>query len=148
MKPIIDQIRIAFHRKNALPTTIGTVLGAFAPVASYVIVHSEGIPSYASPQAAIVAGGLVFSAITVCRWGREVFGGWCKAVPFAVLIECTMLVSTTAWLSAVALALLIGINGVANGTSLAMQATPKRAARKSRKAQPKSRVKVTALRAA
>ena len=68
---IITQIHIA--ARNPLPAVIGALLGALVPSATFVVGHYELI-SWAEPKALIVLGGLVFSALTVFRWGRLAFG--------------------------------------------------------------------------
>jgi hypothetical protein len=69
-----------------------------------------------------VLGGLVFSALTVFRWGRLAFGSPVKALGFVVLAEGVMTFCSTAWLSVVALGYLVLINAIATGCTIALGA--------------------------
>src|SRR5438445_12869383 len=81
---IIAQIHIA--ARNPLPAVIGALLGALVPSATFMVGHYE-LTSWTEPKALIVLGGLVFSALTVFRWGRLAFGSPVKALGFVVLAE-------------------------------------------------------------
>src|SRR5262245_25520922 len=116
---IITQIHIAAH--NPLPTVIGALLGALVPSATFVVGHYE-LTSWTEPKALIVLGGLVFSALTVFRWGRLAFGSAVKALGFVVLAEGVMTFCSTAWLSVVALGYLVLINAIATGCTIALDA--------------------------
>jgi hypothetical protein len=88
-------------------------------VASYWLAHHElsrGWVVYA-----LVAGGLLFSAMTVVRWAASAFGSHAKAVGFTVLLEGVLLYSNTDWLALAALAYLVGINAIATGVRLALE---------------------------
>ena len=118
-RSVVGQVRVALQPANRLASVLGSVLGGFVPVATYVLSHSE-ISSYLSdPRSLIVAGGLLYSAKTVYRWGCLAFGGdvW-KAVGFVALTEGVMIRSGTPWLAVAALVILAGINGVATAVTL------------------------------
>lgn len=118
-RDVVGQIKLAFA--HPLPLVIGAMLGALVPIATYTVGHAElGEAGWASLPGAIVVGGLLFSAITVYKWGRRAFGSAAKAVGFVVLSEGVMSLSHTPWLSLVVLGFLVGINAVANGANLAV----------------------------
>ncbi len=116
---IITQIHIA--ARHPLPAVIGALLGALVPSATFVVGHYE-LTSWTEPKALIVLGGLVFSALTVFRWGRLAFGSAVKALGFVVLAEGVMTFCSTAWLSVVALGYLVLINAIATGCTIALGA--------------------------
>jgi hypothetical protein len=120
---IITQIHIA--ARNPLPAVIGALLGALVPSATFVVGHCE-LASWTEPKALIVLGGLVFSALTVFRWGRLAFGSPVKALGFVVLAEGVMTFCSTAWLSVVALGYLVLINAIATGCTIALGAVDDR----------------------
>jgi hypothetical protein len=122
---IISQIEIAL--RNPLPAVIGALLGALVPSATFTVGHYE-LVSWTEPKALIVLGGLVFSALTVFRWGRLAFSSSVKALGFVVLAEGVMTFSSTAWLSMVALGYLVLINAIATGCTIALDAAEDRAA--------------------
>ena len=109
---IIAQIEVA--ARNPLPALIGALLGALVPSATFMVGHYE-LASWTEPKALIVLGGLVFSALTVFRWGRLAFGSSVKALGFVILAEGVMTFCSTAWLSLVALGYLVLINAIATG---------------------------------
>ena len=116
---IIAQIHIA--ARNPLPAVIGALLGALVPSATFVVGHYE-LATWTEPKALIVLGGLLFSALTVFRWGRLAFGSAVKALGFVVLAEGVMTFCSTAWLSVVALGYLVLINAIATGCTIALGA--------------------------
>jgi hypothetical protein len=122
---IIAQIHIA--ARNPLPAVIGALLGALVPSATFMVGHYE-LASWTEPKALIVLGGLVFSALTVFRWGRLAFGSPVKAFGFVVLAEGVMTFCSTAWLSVVALGYLVLINAIATGCTIALDAVEDRSA--------------------
>lgn len=122
---IIAQIHIA--ARSPLPAVIGALLGALVPSATFMVGHYE-LVSWTEPKALIVLGGLVFSALTVFRWGRLAFGSPVKALGFVVLAEGVMTFCSTAWLSVVALGYLVLINAIATGCTIALGAVEDRSA--------------------
>lgn len=121
---IISQIEVA--AQNPLPAVIGALLGALVPSATFMIGHYE-LTDWRDPKALIVLGGLVFSALTVFRWGRLAFGSSVKALGFVILAEGVMTFCSTAWLSLVALGYLVLINAIATGCRIALDAVGDRA---------------------
>jgi hypothetical protein len=118
---VVKQVRIALRPANRLASFLGAVLGGGVPVASYQLAHHEvtrALPLWAQLPAWLVAGGLLFSALTVYQWGRLAFGSPYKALGFAVLLEGVLVASTTPWLSLGALGYLVAINGTACGCIL------------------------------
>lgn len=115
---VLGEVRLACHPKNRLAALLGGLLGGGVPVASYWLAHHE--LSRGPLVWVLVGGGLVFSALTVVRWGVHAFGSAVKAVGFTVLLEGVLVGSATPWLALGALAYLVAINAVATGTQLAL----------------------------
>ena len=121
---IVDQVRVALSRQHRLATAIGALLGAAVPVSTFALMHQEIPPEwYTEPRTLIVLGGLIYSALTVYRWGRMAFNSTVKAVGFTVLLEGVMTLSSQGWLSAMALGYLCAINAIATGVTLAQGAS-------------------------
>jgi VIT1/CCC1 family predicted Fe2+/Mn2+ transporter len=119
---VVAQVRVALRRKNRLATFLGAALGGFVPVASYVLAHHEvdaSVPLYCQLASYLVAGGLVYSALSVYGWATRAFGSGAKAAGFVVLLEGTLVSSHTYWLGYAALVYLVAVNGVAAGCRLA-----------------------------
>ena len=119
---VVEQVRLSLRRGSRLAFGLGVLLGGFVPIATFVISHTElsaAAPLYLQPAAAFVAGGLLFSAVTMYRWGVLAFAQRAKALGFVVLLEGTMVTSHTRWLALAALCYLAAINGVATACNLA-----------------------------
>lgn len=119
---VVDQVRLSLRRGSRLAFALGVLLGGFVPIATYVIAHTElalARPLYLQPAAAFVAGGLLFSAVTMYKWGLLAFAQRAKALGFVVLLEGTMVTAHTHWLALAALCYLAAINGVATACNLA-----------------------------
>ena len=118
---VVEQVRLSLRRGSRLAFALGVLLGGFVPIATYVISHTELQPGplWLQPSAAFVAGGLLFSAVTMYRWGVLAFVQRAKALGFVVLLEGTMVTSHTHWLALAALCYLSAINGVATACNLA-----------------------------
>lgn len=121
---IVTQLECAIRRPQA--TLIGAVVGGLVPWFARTLAHDQlpaawtsGSRGLAIVMLAVVLGCAVFSAITVYKFGCATFGDTRKALGFALAIEGVMLVSTGVT-SAVALAVLIAINALANGASIAL----------------------------
>lgn len=120
---VVGQVRHALHPRALLATITGFLLGGFVPLASFWLSHREldhDRPVYLQVTAYIVAGGLLYSAKTVYAWGKLAFHTAAKALGFVVLLEGVMILSQTPWLTMMALAYLVVINGVATGCNLAL----------------------------
>ncbi len=117
----IAQIKESVKPRNRLAAFTGVMLGGFVPLASYWIAHHEvvGAGYWMPVMVTLVFGGLIYSAKTVYQWARVAFDCPWKAVGFVVLLEGTMIFSNTMWLGVTALSLLIGMNAIATGCTLA-----------------------------
>lgn len=100
---------------------IAAIGASFLPVSSWWISHNE---APANPMLYLLVGAaLAFSMPQLVKWVNS----WSpspkmfKAIGFAVLVEFTLILSSTQWLILSALALLVIINGLAAWT----QATKK-----------------------
>lgn len=97
-------------------TVVGMILGSFVPLASYTLVHVE---VEATPLLwLLVAGGLIYSALTVYKWAYRAFEYRAKALGFVVLLEGAMTFSRVKWLGLAGLAILMCLNGVTAAASL------------------------------
>lgn len=113
---VVDQVRQALIPRNRFATACGFLLGGFVPSAVFTLVHYE-VAAYPWLWA-LVVGGLIYSALTVFKWGSVAFSSGPKAFGFVLLIEGTLTFAHTAWLSAGALGFLVAINGLATGINL------------------------------
>ncbi len=121
---IVSQLECAIRYPQA--TLIGALVGGLVPWFARTLAHdqlpttwSSGNHGLALVMLAVVLGCACFSAITVYKFGRATFGDQRKAIGFTLAIEGVMLVSHGAT-SNVALAVLILINALANGSSIAL----------------------------
>lgn len=118
---IIEQMRSA--RRHPLAALVGAALGGVVPIATYTVAHFE-LVTWREPRAALVAGGLAYSAKTVWQWGRQAFACPWKASGFVLLLEGIMVTSSVSWLAQLALAYLIGINAIATACQIAHEDQP------------------------
>jgi hypothetical protein len=149
---IVSQLECASRYPQA--TLIGALVGGLVPWFARTLAHeqlpaawSNGSHGLAIVMLVVVLGCAVFSALTVYKFGKATFGDNRKAIGFTLAIEGVMLVSQGAT-SVVALAVLILINALANGSAIALarQATCKKrevaarsaATRRSRAPQPRA----------
>jgi hypothetical protein len=121
---VVTQLECAIRRPQA--TLIGALVGGLVPWFARTLAHdqlpatwSAGNTGIAMVMLAVILGCAIFSAITVYKFGRATFGDARKALGFVLAIEGVMLVSTGAT-STVALVVLIAINALANGSSIAL----------------------------
>jgi hypothetical protein len=142
---VVTQLECAIRRPQA--TLIGALVGGSVPWFARTLAHdqlpaawSAGNLGLAAVMVAVVLGCAVFSAITVYKFGRATFGCAKKAVGFCLSIEGVMLVSTGTT-STVALAVLVAINALANGSAIALarEATCKRREAAARSAATRAR---------
>ncbi|HSX23210.1 MAG TPA: hypothetical protein VLE97_10605, partial [Gaiellaceae bacterium] len=121
---IVSQVECAIRHPQA--TLIGALVGGLVPWFARTLAHHEvpsaweaGNTGLASAMLAVVLGCAVFSALTVYKFGLASFGDRRKALGFTLALEGVMLVSSGATSNA-ALAVLILINAVANGSVIAL----------------------------
>lgn len=113
---VIQQIRRSFMPGARLAAFTGLGIGGFVPVATYTVAHYE---VQAAPALwVLVAGGLIYSALTVFSWAASAFGSKGKALGFCVLLEGVLTFGTIPALSLAALAVLIFINAVSAACAL------------------------------
>ena len=115
---ILDQVMTA--RKHPGAAVLGFLLGGGVPLAIYSYAH-ELAGNWRDPRAAIVVGGLLFSAKTVWQWGRQAFACPYKATGYVILMEGVMVTSTSDLLSRLALGFLLGINAIATACTIATE---------------------------
>jgi len=147
---VVTQLECAFRNPHA--AAIGAVIGGLVPWFGRTLAHEEipstwsaGYHGFAVAMIAVVLGCACFSAISVYKFGRAAFGDSKKALGFVLALEGVMLVSHGAT-SAVALAVLILINAVANGSviALARDATRRRCEADARRAMTRARSRTVA----
>jgi len=121
---IVSQIECVVRYPQA--TLIGALVGGLVPWFARTLAHGEvpsawtsGNTGLAAAMLAVVLGCALFSALTVYKFGLATFGDRRKAVGFTLALEGVMLVSTGAT-SATALIVLILINALGNGSSIAL----------------------------
>ena len=130
---VIHQVRRAFMPGARLAGFTGLIIGGFVPVATWSLVHFE--VSKIPALWLLVAGGLLYSALTVFQWGVSAFGNAFKAVGFCVLLEGILTFSHTFSLSVAGLTVLVFINAVSAACALQIR----KEARKEKTPQPKRR---------
>lgn len=113
---ILDQVAVATKPANRLASFLGGILGGFVPAASYVVAHME-VGDHPAKWA-LVAGGMIYSALTVFQWSRIAFKNAAKAFGFVVLLEGVAIFAGTLALSLSALSLLVAINALATAFNL------------------------------
>ena len=121
---VVTQLECAVRNPHA--ALIGAVIGGLVPWFGRTLAHdqvpaawSTGNTALALTMIAVVLGCALFSALSVYKFGRAAFGDSRKALGFVLALEGVMLVSHGAT-STVALAVLILINAVANGSVIAL----------------------------
>jgi hypothetical protein len=113
---VVDQIAVAFATNNLFATICGFVLGGIVPVTVFRTAHYSVAEN---PWLwVLVVGGLIYSAITVFKWGSVAFSSPVKSFGFVVLLEGTLTFSTDHYLAFAALGTLTAINGIATATNL------------------------------
>lgn len=142
---VVTQLECAARNPHA--ALIGAVIGGLVPWFGRTLAHEE-IPStwsagshgFAAVMIAVVLGCACFSAISVYKFGRAAFGDSKKALGFVLALEGVMLVSHGVT-SGVALAVLIAINAIANGSVIALSrdATKRRCEADARRAATRAR---------
>ncbi len=135
---VITQLACATRHPGA--ALLGGAIGGVVPWFGTTLAHDEiptmwaSHPKLAYAMLAVVLGCAVFSMLTVYKFGLAAFADGRKAAGYVVVLEGVMLVchGTT---STVALALLVGINAVANGCVIALsrEATVRRQAADARR---------------
>ena len=142
---VVTQLECAFRNPHA--ALIGALIGGLVPWFGRTLAHdqvptawSAGNTSLAFVMIAVVLGCALFSALSVYKFGKAAFGDSKKALGFVLALEGVMIVSTGAT-SAVALAVLILINAVANGSVIALSrdATRRRCEADARRAATRAR---------
>jgi hypothetical protein len=121
---IVTQIECAIRNPHA--ALIGALIGGLVPWFGRTLAHdqvptawADGNTSLVAVMLAVVLGCALFSALSVYKFGKAAFGDSKKALGFVLALEGVMLVTTGAT-SAIALAVLVLINAVSNGSVIAL----------------------------
>lgn len=112
----VDQVRRAFAPARRLSAALGFILGGFVPVATFTLVHA----AVATHPALwlLVAGGLLYSALSVFGWAQLTFESTAKALGFVLLTEGVLTFAPVLALSIAALLILVSINGISATVAL------------------------------
>lgn len=144
---VVTQLECAIRNPHA--ALIGAAIGGLVPWFGRTLAHdqvpeawSAGNMSLVTVMLAVVLGCALFSALSVYKFGKAAFGDSKKALGFVLALEGVMLVTTGAT-STVALAVLILINAVANGSVIALSrdATRRRCEADARRAATRARTR-------
>lgn len=146
---IVTQLECAVRNPHA--AAIGAMIGGIVPWFACTLAHGEIQDAWGDHRVlavimiAVVMGCALFSALTVYKFGRAAFGDARKAIGFVLAMEGVMLVSHGAT-STAALAALILINALANGSVIAMSrdATKRRAEADARRSATRARNRAAA----
>ncbi len=123
-KPVELPIEEPAPKRMGAAVVGGIALGMFVPLAAHTLVHAPEF-NPGNHVLWLVVACLVYSAPTVCAWAgsftvagathwAEKSLGWLKAAAFVGCLEGILVAApaSCAWLSHIALALLMGINAV------------------------------------
>lgn len=149
---IITQIEEALQSRPSVVAgalLLGAIWGGFVPVAVFEITHVEKISLRAplsqwDPLHYVVVAGLVFSSTSVWAWGRTLCNA-VKAAVFVSLLEGTMILSKTTWLSGVAIGLIVVTNMLVVGARAAKVEAAKQADKDDRRDAPREATRTTPL---
>ena len=146
---VVTQLECAIKHPHA--ALIGALIGGLVPWFGRTLAHSE-IPSawaagntgLALAMLAVVVGCCVFSGLSVYKFGCAAFGDHRKALGFVLALEGVMVVSHGATSNA-ALAVLVLINAVSNGSVIALsrEATQRRCEADARRAATRAKSRST-----
>jgi hypothetical protein len=121
---IVSQLECAIRNPHA--TLIGALAGGLVPWFARTLAHdqlpvawSSGNHGLATLTLVVVLGCSLFSALSVYKFGRATFSDARKAIGFTLALEGVMLVSQGVT-SGVALATLVLINALGNGSTIAL----------------------------
>ena len=146
---VVTQLECAIRNPHA--ALIGALIGGLVPWFGRTLAHdqipaawSAGSTSLALAMVAVVLGCALFSALSVYKFGKAAFGDSRKALGFVLALEGVMIVATGVT-SVVALAVLILINAVANGSviAIARDATRRQREADARRAATRARSRAT-----
>src|SRR4029077_8207751 len=148
---VVTQLEVAIRNPHA--AAIGALIGGLIPWFGRTLAHGEiqeawtaGNRPLTLAMIAVVIGCGVFSGLSVYKFGKSAFRDARKALGFVLALEGVMLVSHGVT-SSVALAILILINAVANGSviALARDATCRKRAADARGAATRARGRAAAM---
>lgn len=122
---VVTQLQSAWRHPGA--AALGAAIGGIVPWFAREIAHRELPGALASgnrwltaAELVVVAGCALFSVLTVYKFGRAAFGSDArKAAGFCAALEGVMLV-TSGTIGLVALLVLVAINAIVNGCSIAL----------------------------
>jgi hypothetical protein len=114
--------RVYFSLGQRARALLGFGVGAFVPLASYTVVHVE--VDQRPGMWFLVAGGLVYSSISVYMWAVKMFHWKLRALGFVALLECTLTFCEIRWLSLAGLVILMLLNALNAAVALQQSEPP------------------------
>lgn len=123
---VVQQVRHAFKPGGRLAAFIGLLMGGCAPIFTFGVVHLvlPFHPERAYILCAIAAGGLLFSAPKVYKWGLSAWGSKVEALGAVMFLEGVMTFVPSFYLPMAALAILIFVNGTYSACRLQIRHHP------------------------
>jgi hypothetical protein len=123
---VVQQIRHAFKPGGRTAAWVGLLLGGSAPGFTFGVVHFV-LPMH--PECSIIlwaiaAGGLLFSAPKVYKWGLSAWGSKVEAFGAVVFLEGVMTFVPSLYLPLAALAILVFVNAVYSACKLHIRKQP------------------------
>jgi len=124
---IITQIHLALGKGYRLAAVIGALTGGGVTYCTHAMARgdlattpwSDGHYAWFLGRLALVLGGLLFSIVTTYGFGRAAFGSGWLAVGFLVLMDGVMVASSQPSLEWFATGILIAIEAVTTGCTVA-----------------------------
>jgi hypothetical protein len=116
---IVDQVRMCAMKKNAVATKLGWAIGLVITGLTYCTAHFDAPNPGREGMYLLVAGGVLFSCLSVQAWMQKAFKGYWKAWGIVLLLEGTMVFGNV-WAGVVAMIFLAFINATACGCLLAL----------------------------
>lgn len=120
--PVAAQPHVYFALGQRTRALLGFSVGAFVPLASYMVVHTE--VATRPLMWFLVAGGLLYSSTSVYTWAVQMFHWRLRALGFVVLLESTLTFCGIRWLGLAGLAILMLLNALNAAVALQQSGAP------------------------
>lgn len=147
---VVTQLQCAWRNPGA--AALGAAIGGIVPWFAREIAHRELPAAWAAgnrwltgAELIVIAGCALFSVLTVYKFGRAAFGSDArKAAGFCAALEGVMLVTSGA-IGLVAILVLVAINAIVNGCSIALahEATMRRRSDDARRQATRAKTEAT-----
>lgn len=123
---VVQQVKHAFKPGGQIAAWIGLLMGGCAPIFTFVVVHFV-IPLHPERTYllwAIAAGGLLFSAPKVYKWGLSAWGSKVEALGAVMFLEGVMTLVPSVYLPMAALVILVFVNAIYSACRLQIRHQP------------------------